>query len=94
MKSSFLDNLISKLDNLDAGNMQAFIHKLVKQKGFLEVIFNAIMEGVVVIDRGLRIVYYNKSAELMLGIPEGGRDIKISTFLRGIDWTRILQQDE
>lgn len=95
MKSSFLDNLISKLGNLDAGNMQAFVHKLAKQKGFLEVIFNAIMEGVVVIDRSLRIVYYNKSAELMLGIPEGGgKELKISTFLREIDWARILQQDE
>ncbi len=95
MKSSFLDNLISKLDNLDAGNMQAFVHKLLKQKGFLEVIFDAIMEGIVVIDRGLKIVYYNKSAGLILGIPEeDGRDLKISTFLRGIDWTRILQQDE
>jgi len=95
MKSSFLDNLISRLDNLDAGSMQAFVHKLVKQKGFLEVIFNAIMEGVVVINRSLSIVYYNKSAELMLGIPEeGGRNLKISTFLRDIDWARILQQDE
>lgn len=94
MKSSFLDNLISKLNNLDAGNMQAFVHKLIRQKGFLEVIFNAIMEGIVVIDRELNIVYYNKSSELMLGIPEDGRDLKISTFLRDINWDRILQHDE
>ncbi len=94
MNESFIDSLISKLDNLDPNNMQAFILKLFKQKGFLETIFNAIKEGVVVIDRKLKIRYANKSAADMLGLPEKSKELNISAFLRDIDWKRILQEDE
>ena len=94
MREGFLDSLISKLDSLDSNNMQAFILHLVKDKGFLETIFNTIKEGVVVIDRYLNIQYTNKSAADMLGIPDNIHDQKISKFLRDIDWKRILQEDE
>jgi two-component system, sporulation sensor kinase E len=94
MREGFLDSLISKLDSLDSNNMQAFILHLVKDKGFLETIFNTIKEGIVVIDRYLNIQYTNKSAADMLGIPDNIREQKISKFLRDIDWKRILQEDE
>ena len=94
MREGFLDSLISKLDSLDSNNMQAFILHLVKDKGFLETIFNTIKEGIVVIDRCLNIQYTNKSAADMLGIPDNIHEQKISKFLRDIDWKRILQEDE
>ena len=94
MREGFLDSLISKLDNLDSNNMQAFILRLVKNKGFLETIFNAIKEGIVVIDRHLNIQYANKSAVDMLGFPDNIYEQKVSKFLRDIDWKRILQEDE
>lgn len=94
MKDSFLNNLISKLDSLDASNMQAFILRLVKQKGFLETVFNTIKEGIIVIDRYLKIQYANKSAIDLLGFPENYEEQNISKFLRDIDWKRILQADE
>ena len=94
MRDGFLDKLISRLDSLDSNNMQAFILHLVKDKGFLETIFNTIKEGIVVIDRSLQIQYTNKSAADMLGIPDNINEQKISKFLREIDWKRILQEDE
>ncbi|MCP4177914.1 MAG: PAS domain-containing protein [bacterium] len=94
MKETFLESLISRLDHLDPNNMQAFILRLVKQNGFLETIFNAIKEGVIVIDRNLNIHYANKCAVDMLGVPDNIKEQRISTFLRDIDWSRILQEDE
>jgi two-component system, sporulation sensor kinase E len=94
MKETFLESLITRLDHLDPSNMQAFILKLVKQNGFLETIFNAIKEGVIVIDRKLNIHYANKCAINMLGVPDNIKEQRISTFLRDIDWSRILQEDE
>ena len=94
MKESFLESLISRLDHLDPNNMQAFILRLVKQNGFLETIFNAIKEGIVVIDRNLNIHYANRCAVDMLGVPDNIKEQRISTFLREIDWSRILQEDE
>ena len=94
MKDSFLDTLISKLDHLDSNNMQAFIFRLVKQKGFLETVFNTIKEGIVVVDRYLHIQYANQSAINLLGFPKNFIDQRISKFLRDIDWKRIMQEDE
>jgi two-component system, sporulation sensor kinase E len=94
MKDNFLDTLISKLDNLDSNNMQAFIFRLVKQKGFLETIFNTIKEGIVVVDRYLHIQYANQTAINLLGFPKNFMDQRISKFLRDIDWKRIMQEDE
>ena len=94
MKDNFLDTLISKLDNLDANNVQAFIFRLVKQKGFLETIFNTIKEGIVVVDRYLHIQYANQSAIDMLGFPDKFIDHRISKFLRDVDWKKIMQEDE
>ena len=94
MKDNFLDTLISKLDNLDSSNMQAFIFRLVKQKGFLETIFNTIKEGIIVVDRHLHIQYANQIAINLLGFPKNFMDQRISKFLRDIDWKRIMQEDE
>ncbi|OGV18521.1 MAG: hypothetical protein A2X47_09405 [Lentisphaerae bacterium GWF2_38_69] len=94
MKGLFLDSILSKVENLDGENLQAFIHKLVKYKDFLEIVFNAVKEGIVVIDRSLSIRYNNRSAAEMLGIPEYMKDIKISAFLKDIDWGWILQRDK
>ncbi|MCF7791911.1 MAG: PAS domain-containing protein [Victivallales bacterium] len=94
MKENFLDTLIKKLDDLDSSNVQAFILRLVKQKGFLETVFNTIKEGIVVVDRYLHIQYANQSAIDLLGFPEKFSDQRISKFLRGVDWKRIMQEDE
>ena len=93
MKGFFLDNILSKVNSLDGENLQAIIHKLYKHKEFLEIVFNAVREGIVVIDRDLNMMYHNRSASEMLGIPEYARELKISTFLKEIDWGWILQTD-
>ena len=94
MKESFLDSLIHKLDSLDSNNVQAFILRLVKQKGFLETVFNTVKEGIIVIDRYLNIQYANQSAINLLGFPQNFVEQRISKFLRDIDWKRIMQEDE
>lgn len=93
-KDNFLDRLIGRLDSLDANNIQAYILRLSREKGFLDTIFNAIHEGVLVIDRRLKICYANKAAAMFLGLPENIEDTRISQFLRGVDWKLILKQDE
>ncbi len=93
-KSSFLDRMIERLDTIDSSSLQAFIMHLAREKGFLETLFNAIREGIVEIDRRLKIRYYNKAAKEMLGLPDDTSEIRISQFLRGIDWRLMLQEDK
>jgi signal transduction histidine kinase len=93
-KNSFLDRFIERVDSIDSNSLQAYILHLSREKGFFETIFNAIEEGILVVDRRLRIRYHNIAAKELLGLPENIEKVRLSQFLQNIDWYRILKQDE
>lgn len=92
-KNSFLDKLIARLDSMDPRSVQTYILRIAREKGFLETVFNAIMEGVLVVDRKLRIKYHNAAAKEMLGLPDELSRLRISNFLKGVDWRALLKED-
>lgn len=92
-KDGFLDRLIDKLDSMDANNIQAYILHLSKEKGFLRTVFDAIREGIIVIDRTLRIRYYNEAAKKLIGLPDDTSKLRISQLLHDIDWHKMLKED-
>lgn len=92
-KSAFFDKLLTRLDAMDSRSIQTWLLKLSKEKGFLETVFNAIKEGIVVVDRKLRIIYHNAAAKDMLGLPDDLSKLRVSNFLHGVDWKAILNQD-
>ena len=94
VKKNFLDRFSERFDDLDAGSRQAYILRLAKDKGFLETVFNSIEEGVLVVDQNLRIRYFNRAAKKLLGLPEDLSKIRVSQLLRGVDWRRIILEDE
>ncbi len=93
-KKSFLDRFIERIDAIDSNSLQAYILRLSRERGFFETVFNAVQEGILVVDRRLRIKYFNKAAREILGLPDDLRRIKLSQLLRSVDWRRILQLDE
>lgn len=95
MKTSqtFLDRLINRLDQLDASSVQNYVLRLVREKGFLETIFNSIKEGVIVFDRSMEIHYVNPAGTALLGIPEKCEGQRIDRFLRDVDWNRLMSAD-
>lgn len=92
--NSFLDRLVERLDAIDSSSIQAYIMHLAREKGFLETVFNAVKEGILVINRELKIRYYNPAAKEMLGLPDDLSRLRISNFLHDIDWKRIMRGEE
>ncbi len=92
-RDGFLDRLIERLDRLDPASVQTYLLKLAREKGFLDAVFNSIHEGVIVIDRALRIHYINAAAVRLLGIPSESEGQRLDKFLRGIDWLAIMAAD-
>lgn len=88
--SSFLDRLVERLDRLDPASVQNYVLKLVRDKGFLETIFNTIHEGIIVIDRNLRIRYVNAVVRELLGIPEDPEGQMLDRFLPEVDWDALM----
>ncbi len=91
--SSFLDRLIDRMDRLDPSSLQSYVLRLVRQKGFMETIFNTIQEGVIVIDRNLKIRYINVAAQNLLSIPDEESAQRIDRYLRDVDWSALLEAD-
>jgi len=91
--AGFLDRLIDRLDRLDPASVQTYVLRLVREKGFFETVFNTIHEGVIVINRRLRIEYCNAASRTLLGLPEDASGQRIDRFLRDVDWDRLMSAD-
>jgi signal transduction histidine kinase len=86
MKRGFLDKLIQRLNVVQPADVQSYLVELAREKGFLETIFNAILEGVIVTDPKGRIIWLNKAACGLFAIeaePSMGRPLK--EVVRGLD---------
>jgi signal transduction histidine kinase len=67
---------------------------LAQEKGFLETVFNAIQEGIIVTDLNGRITYLNDAACELFGL-EGPDSIgkRLDERVRGLDWQALTQSD-
>lgn len=94
VRKSFLERFSERLGELDATNRQAYILRLARDRGFFETVFNAVEEGILVVDRKLRIKYSNRAAREMLALPEDLSRLRVPQLIQGVDWRRILREDE
>ena len=90
VKTGFIDKLISRLGRVRPEEAKAHLLRVVKEKGFLETIFNAIQEGIVVTDPGGRIVYLNDASCEFFGLSGPGSLGKpLDQQVRGLDWPAL-----
>ena len=94
VNKSFLDRFTERFDDLDATSRQAYILRLARDRGFFEAVFNAVEEGIMVVDKSLHIRYHNRAADELLALPEDPGQLRVSQLLQGVDWKRILSEDE
>ncbi|MFU8781415.1 MAG: two-component system sensor histidine kinase NtrB, partial [Kiritimatiellia bacterium] len=91
MKSIFLDKLIDRIDRLDPESLQTHFMHLARERGLLEMIFQAIQEGVLVVDAMGRLSYANRAAGQMLGFqPDHVIGKPVTRFMEDLDWDHIL----
>jgi two-component system, sporulation sensor kinase E len=92
MKAGFLEKLISRLGKIGPEEVQNYLLRLAQEKGFLETIFNAIQEGIIVTDSSGRITYLNDAACELFGL-DGDDAIgkQLDERVRGLDWTSLTR---
>lgn len=95
MKSAFLDKLIERLDRLDPGSLQSQFLRLAQEKGFLETVFHAVREGIIVVNDKGRITFANTAAQKILGFTlDAAAGQPVGRYLRDVEWDRVLELDE
>ena len=92
MKAGFLEKLIERLGRIGPEDVQNYFLRLAQEKGFLETVFNAIQEGIIVTDSKGRITYLNESACGLFGL-EAGEAIgkRLDERIGGLDWESLTQ---
>ncbi len=68
MTSGFLEKLIERIGRIRPEEVQNYLLRLAREKGFLETIFNAIHEGVIVTDAHGNISFVNDAACELFGL--------------------------
>src|SRR5216110_2711510 len=92
MKAGFLEKLIERLGRIGPEEVQNYFLRLAEEKGFLETVFNAIQEGVIVTDSKGRITYLNDAACELFGLRVGDAVGKrLDERVRGLDWQSLTQ---
>ena len=95
MKAGFFDRLVDRLDHLDKGSLQSYFLRLAREKGLMETIFQALAEGIIVLDAQARMSFANRAAERFLGFTQSqAMGIPIARYLKEIQWDRVLDLDE
>ena len=92
MKAGFLEKLIERLGRIGPEDVQNYFLRLAQEKGFLETVFNAIQEGIIVTDAKGRITYLNDAACGLFGL-EAGEAIgkRLDERIGGLDWKSLTQ---
>lgn len=92
MKSGFIDKLIAKLDRLDPQEIQSYVLRVAQEKGFLEKVFDALREGVIVTGAAGTIHYLNRAASELFGIDRNASiGQPIGSRVRGLDWEGLTR---
>jgi len=93
VKSSFLDKVLGRISRLDAEGLQTVVQRLARERAFLETLFNAIEDGILVVDEQGRILYFNEAVTRFLGLQPNVEGQPAADFIPELDWEKIRQVD-
>jgi two-component system, sporulation sensor kinase E len=89
-KSSFVDRLLGRIGRLDAEGLQTVVQRLARERRFLETVFNAIEDGVLVVDENGRVIYFNQAVTRLLNWnPDQVEGRPIAELLPELDWKSL-----
>ena len=92
MKPGFLDKLVSRLDSVDPGEVHQLVTRLIREKGTLTKVFEALKEGVIILDPASRIDFVNTAACQFFGLDANRATGEvIASQIRGLDWEGLAR---
>lgn len=91
MKSAVLNKLLSRLDQIEPGEVQNLLSRLVREKGFLKKVFESLREGVLLLDEAGLISFINGAGCRIFGTsPDQAQGKRLDAVVRGLDWEALM----
>ena len=95
LKANFLDKVLGRIDRLSGEGLQTVVQRLARERGLLETLFNTIEDGLLVVDKTGRIVYFNRAVANMIGLPEEEAEGNLVTqYLPDLHWEQLAALDQ
>lgn len=95
LKSSFFDKVLGRINRMHAEEVQTVVQRLARERNFLETLFNAIEDGILVLDKHGRIIYFNHAVTVLLGLPaEATEGHPVARYLPQLDWKKLFEKDK
>jgi two-component system, sporulation sensor kinase E len=69
------------------------VQRLARERSFLETLFNAIEDGMLVVDEAGRILYFNQAVTRLLGLQSNIEGQPITDFIPELEWDKIRRFD-
>ncbi|MBX7158205.1 MAG: PAS domain S-box protein [Verrucomicrobiae bacterium] len=92
LKPQIFNKFLERIGQLGADEVQSYLQRLARERGFLEAVFQSIQEGVIAIDQNGFIQYYNPVAARLFGLGEvNALGEKVEKFLRELPWQALRQ---
>ena len=90
MKSAVLEKILSRLDSIEPGEVQALLTRLVREKGFLQKVFEALREGVLLLEEDGTVNFINQAACGFFGTTaDQAQGEQLGKVVRGLDWAHL-----
>jgi PAS domain S-box-containing protein len=90
VKPGFLEKLVARLDRVEHGEVQQIVTRLIREKGFLEKVFEALQEGVILLDAQGVIGFVNHAASRFFGLDaQKAVGEPLTSQVRGLDWETL-----
>lgn len=90
MTPSFLDKLLDRLALVTPDQVQAALMRLIREKGFLEKVFEALQEGVLILTPEGQATFVNRAAGQLFGItPAEAMGRSVQELIPGLDWAGL-----
>ena len=94
MTPGFLEKLIERIGRIRPEEVQNYLLRLAREKGFLETIFNALHEGVIVTDALGNISFLNDAACGLFGLNrEDCMGRPLTDRITGLDWSTLAHSE-
>lgn len=91
MRSAFIDKLIKRMDRLEPGEVQGIVIELLREKGLLEKVFEALREGVILLGQDGKVTYVNRAACQFFGMDKAAvLGQQLAQGVRGLDWDALM----
>jgi two-component system, sporulation sensor kinase E len=95
MNSSFFDKLLDRLDRVGPDQVQSILVRLLREKGFLEKVFQSLQEGVIMLTTDGVATFVNRAALSFFGLDHAdqanGR--LLNEIIPGLLWDDLITAD-